>query len=206
MAICDNIKAIRRKKGLTQKQVASACGLADSTLRTYELGNANPKPATVAKIAKALGVSAAELYGVDWMPGIGTPDQEANSALYQSLLSGDGTLPIDDPNKDRLLVAFDRLNADGQMEAIRRTEELALIPTYQALSTDFPPDKIESLQFACHRILNAKYELELMREQGITSGAGVDSAHRLINSATEEIINIMLEHFAYLAPESQRTP
>ena len=87
MAICDNMKAIRRKKGMTQKQVAEACGLADSTIRTYELGNANPKPATVAKIAKALGVSAAELYGVDWMPGISvTLDQEANSALYQSLL------------------------------------------------------------------------------------------------------------------------
>ena len=85
LAICDNMKAIRRKKGMTQKQVADACGLADSTIRTYELGNANPKPATVAKIAKALGVSAAELYGVDWIPGIGTPDQEASSALYQSL-------------------------------------------------------------------------------------------------------------------------
>ena len=190
---------------MTQKQVADACGLADSTFRTYELGNANPKPATVAKIAKALGVSAAELYGVDWMLGIGTPDQEVNSALYQSLLSGDGTLPIDDPNKDRLLVAFGRLNADGQMEAIKRTEELAQIPTYQALPTDFSPDKMEALQFACRRILNAKYELELMEEQGTTSGPGVDSANRLIAGATEQIINIVLEHFSRLVSKSERT-
>lgn len=205
MAIGDNIRKIRIEKGMTQKQVADSCGVIDSTIRTYERGKANPKPVTVAKIAKALGVSAAELYGVDWMPGIGTPDQEANSALYQSLLSGDGTLPIDDPSKNRLLVAFSRLNADGQMEAIRRTEELARIPIYQVLPTDFSPDKIEALQFACHRIFNAKYELELMAKQGATSGAGVDSAHRLINAATEEIINIMLEHFAYLAPKSQRS-
>lgn len=201
MAICDNMKAIRRKKGMTQKQVADACGLADSTIRTYELGNANPKPATVAKIAKALGVSAAELYGVDWMPGIGTPDQEANSALYQSLLTGDGALPIDDPSKARLLVAFERLNADGQMEAIRRTEELAQIPTYQALPTGFLSDEMETLQSACRKILNHQYELELMEQDGVTSGGAVDSSHQCIVSATEQIMDIMLKHFARLAPD-----
>ena len=207
MAICDNMKAIRRKKGMTQKQVAEACGLADSTIRTYELGNANPKPATVAKIAKALGVSAAELYGVDWMPGISvTLDQEANSALYQSLLSGVDPFPIDNPSTARLLVAFDRLNDDGQMEAIRRTEELAQIPAYQALPTGFSSDEIEALQYACQRILNHKYELELMEQDGVTKGGAVDSSHRCIESATEQIIDVMLKHFASLAPDRSIPP
>ena len=44
--------------------------------------------------AAGVGVSAAELYGVDWMPGISvTLDQEANSALYQSLLYIGGSNP-----------------------------------------------------------------------------------------------------------------
>ena len=134
MAICDNMRAIRQKKGLTQKQVAEACGLARSTILTYEAGNANPKPATVAKLAKALGVTAAELYGVDWMPGIAdVPDQETSSAFYQSVL--DGPLPIDDPSKARLLVAFDKLNTEGRLESIKRTEELAQIPAYRAVQT-----------------------------------------------------------------------
>ena len=201
MAISDNMRAIRKKKGMTQKQVAAACGLAGSTIRTYELGNANPKPATVAKIARALGVSAAELYGVDWMPGIATPDQEANSALYQSLLSdGDGALPIDDPSKTRLLVAFDRLNADGQMEAIKRTEELVQIPAYRAAQIGFSSDEEETLQFMCRRIQNAQRELELMAQQGVTSGHAVDSNHQLMAGAKEQILGIILEHFTEPEP------
>lgn len=201
MAISDNMRAIRKKKGMTQKQVAEACGLAGSTIRTYELGNANPKPATVAKIARALGVSAAELYGVDWMPGIATPDQEANSALYQSLLSdGDGALPIDDPSKTRLLVAFDRLNADGQLEAIKRTEELAQIPAYRAAQIGFSSDEEETLQFACRRIRNAQRELDLMAQQGVTSGHAVDSSHQLMAGAKEQILGIVLGHFAEPEP------
>jgi len=198
------MKAIRRKKGMTQKQVADACGLADSTIRTYELGNANPKPATVAKIAKALGVSAAELYGVEWIPGIGTTDRETNSALYQSLLPGDGTLPIDDPSKNRLLLAFERLNAAGQMEAIRRTEELAYIPAYQTLPTAFSPNEMEILRYNCQRILNHQYELYLMEQDGVTSGGAVDSSNKIIAGATEEIMSIMLEYFARL--EQTSTP
>ena len=197
MAICDNMKAIRKRKGMTQKQVADACGLAGSTIRTYELGNANPKPATVAKIAKALGVSPAELYGAEWMP----LDPEANSALFQSLLSGgEGTLPSDDPSKTRLLTAYDRLNADGQLEAIKRTEELAQIPAYQATPAGFSADEEEKLQFMCHRIQNARLELDLMAKKGVTSGIAVDSSHRLIAGAKEEIASIMLEHFARLVP------
>ena len=59
MTIGENIRRIRIEKGMTQKQVAEACGTVDAAIRTYELGKANPKPVTVAKIAKALGVSTA---------------------------------------------------------------------------------------------------------------------------------------------------
>lgn len=201
MAICDNMKTIRQKKGMTQKQVAEACGLADSTIRTYELGNANPKPATVAKIAKALGVSAAELYGVDWIPGIGTSDQETNSALYQSLLADEGALPIDNPSKKRLLVAFDRLNADGQMEAIKRTEELAQIPAYQTFPANLTSDEIDTIRFACHTILNQQYELELMEQLGEKCGPGVDASYRLIKDRLGKITDIILKHFPDIGPQ-----
>lgn len=197
MAICDNMRAIRNKKGLTQKQVAEACGLADSTIRTYELGKANPKPSTVAKIAKALGVSVADLYGVGWMPGIETFDQETNSALYQSALTGyGGTIPIDAPDITRLLVAFDRLNSNGKMEAIKRVEEMTQVPEYQSISDDFTVEELEKFRFACKRISNAQLELRLMEQQGVTSGDAVRSSKQIIADATEQIISIALEHFS----------
>lgn len=192
MAICDNMRAIRKKKNLTQKQVADACGLSDSTIRTYELGKANPKPATIAKIAKALSVSAAELYGVDWMPGIETSDQETNSALYQSIFTERGdTLPIDSPNKARLLVAFDHLNPNGQIESIKRMEELAQIPAYQATWIDFTSEEVNNLKSACHSINNAQLELDLMEKRGSTTGPAVQPSEQMITNAKKRIVDII---------------
>lgn len=61
MSIGDNIKKIRERNGLTQKQLGEKCGMADSAIRRYELGKANPKIETVQKIANALGVDAGDL-------------------------------------------------------------------------------------------------------------------------------------------------
>ncbi len=43
MTIGENIKRIRKEKGLTQKQLGSLCQMADSAIRRYELGKARPK-------------------------------------------------------------------------------------------------------------------------------------------------------------------
>lgn len=61
--IGENIKRIRKEKGLTQKQLGSLCKprMADSAIRRYEAGKANPKLATVQKIAEALEVSFSDL-------------------------------------------------------------------------------------------------------------------------------------------------
>lgn len=58
MAIGENIKHIRKKKGLTQKQLSELSGINESQIRRYELGlnNSNPKLETQIKIAAALDV------------------------------------------------------------------------------------------------------------------------------------------------------
>lgn len=56
MTIAENIKRIRKEKGLTQKQLGNLCGMADSAIRRYELGKSNPKIQTLHKIAKGLKV------------------------------------------------------------------------------------------------------------------------------------------------------
>ena len=68
MTIGDRIRAARKAKGYTQKQLGEACGIAEPTIRRYELGKLNPKFETLQKIAKPLGVSAAKLYGVETLP------------------------------------------------------------------------------------------------------------------------------------------
>ena len=55
------IKEIRKQKGLTQKQLGDLCGMADSAIRRYENGNANPKIETLKKISSALEVPLSAL-------------------------------------------------------------------------------------------------------------------------------------------------
>ena len=50
----NKIKEFRIKKGLTQKELGNLCGMADSAIRRYENGKANPKMETLQKIATAL--------------------------------------------------------------------------------------------------------------------------------------------------------
>lgn len=65
MTVAENIKRIRKKKGLTQKQLGKKCGMAESTLRQYELGYRHPKIETIQKIANALGCSLVALTGIE---------------------------------------------------------------------------------------------------------------------------------------------
>lgn len=63
MTIGENIKHIRKQKGLTQKQLSELSGINESQIRRYELGlnNSNPKIETVQKIAAALNVPVSRL-------------------------------------------------------------------------------------------------------------------------------------------------
>lgn len=59
------IRYVRKEKGMTQKQVADACGMADSAIRKYESGVQTPKLETLRRIATALGVEWTELVPVE---------------------------------------------------------------------------------------------------------------------------------------------
>lgn len=65
MNIGERIRAIRKSKGMTQKQVAEECGMADSAIRKYESGSQKPKLETLQRIATALNVSPTYLIGYD---------------------------------------------------------------------------------------------------------------------------------------------
>ena len=57
MTIGENIKRIRQQRGLTQDELGYLVGVADTMIRKYELGIANPKPKKLEAIAFALGVN-----------------------------------------------------------------------------------------------------------------------------------------------------
>ena len=79
MTVGENIRKIRKEKGLTQKQLGKLCQMNEVQIRQYELGKANPKIETVDKIASALGVNI-----VDIMERF-TMEQYKTTSEYQRL-------------------------------------------------------------------------------------------------------------------------
>lgn len=61
MHVGENIRKLRRKKGLTQAELAKKMGVSQQVVNQYENGKLNPKFETTKKIAYALEVPALEL-------------------------------------------------------------------------------------------------------------------------------------------------
>jgi len=64
MAVGENIRRIRKARGLTQKELGKLCGIAEPNIRKYELNKANPKYETLKKIADALNTHPLVLKGI----------------------------------------------------------------------------------------------------------------------------------------------
>lgn len=62
--LVDNIRALRRKKKMTQDQLAEACGVTVGTIARIETNANVPSIETLVKIAKALGTTTDELLGL----------------------------------------------------------------------------------------------------------------------------------------------
>lgn len=84
MSIGSNIRRIRLSKGLTQQQLGDLCipQMAGSAIRRYEADRANPKMATIARIAKALDVPFG---AIDTEYSLMQQDIESISALKEQL-------------------------------------------------------------------------------------------------------------------------
>ncbi|MGN8875284.1 helix-turn-helix domain-containing protein [Pseudoflavonifractor sp. HCP28S3_F10] len=159
MKIGEKIRFIRLEKGMTQKQVAERCGMADSAIRKYESGTQTPKIETLRRIAEALDVSIYELLSKEekevYDAGI-SDGQTAMEWVYHKLDGYSFTKA-----EHFLIGAFSKLNTDGQSVAVERVEELTEIPKYTKRFEALTPEekhlaetgqwsKMIELQFGAH--------------------------------------------------------
>ena len=63
--IADNLRYLRKKKGVTQTEVAKSLGIPVSTYNSYELGHYTPKDKTKQKIANYFGRSVQFIFFKD---------------------------------------------------------------------------------------------------------------------------------------------
>ncbi len=57
----ENLKRIRTERGITQGDISRSLGVSRGFISNIENGKANPTLATIAKLAKAIGVSSDKL-------------------------------------------------------------------------------------------------------------------------------------------------
>ena len=85
------IRFYRQIAGMTQKELGAACGVNESTIRNYELGNRYPDSDTIFEISNALEISPYVL---------ATPDPISAASSLQYLFSMEKTLDLTPTTRD----------------------------------------------------------------------------------------------------------
>ena len=83
--LVQKIRFYRQIAGMTQKELGSACGVNESTIRNYELGNRYPDSDTIFEISNSLEISPYVL---------ATPDPISAASSLQYLFSMEKTLDL----------------------------------------------------------------------------------------------------------------
>lgn len=114
MSTGNKIKEIRKKKGLTQKELGDMLGMTASQIGNYENGYRNPKLSTVRKIAEALEVPLSTL-AIDW--SLFSKEEILQDLNGQSI----EFTPTAEPGNEKILYPYNNLNDKGK----RKVEEYA---------------------------------------------------------------------------------
>lgn len=148
MSFSENIKSLRKKNGLTQKQLADNCGLSIATIQGYEQGKYEPKPEAILKLVNALNTTPSELmgYSLEFVQPKNNLTETLKYAIYaqdietgtidnlKNIASGAvaaGKEVMKDINEVLVISEFRQLNDTGQKKAIEQVEILTKIPEYR---------------------------------------------------------------------------
>ena len=105
----NNIKSIREKKRISQKQLAAAIGTSQSAIAEYESGQKTPKLETLSRIAAALDTSVLSLL----------PSEISEGSIIPS------------PEDRELLEAVSDLNTAGRKKVREYAADLSKNPDYR---------------------------------------------------------------------------
>lgn len=138
MGIGDRIKAVRLKRGLTQKQLGELCGMADSAIRRYESGRGNPTEKTIQRIADALLIRVSDLvdplaYDLGFKEG--SDAEEWQNRLIDEFWKKEGYTYSD--CEINLINVFSGLDDAGQGKVVEYAKDL--LPKHRRQESPEPP-------------------------------------------------------------------
>ncbi len=120
------IKEARKKKKMTQTELADIIGKTESSIRKYEKGLTDIPKAVIQDIAAALEVPVADLLIVElWDAEIDSNRLAQEAAALELVSEQYGR------KSPELLELFSGLNEKGQKEALHLLDLLIQVPNYQ---------------------------------------------------------------------------
>lgn len=133
MTVAENIKLIRKEKGITQKQLGEKCGLSEAMIRQYELGLRNPKLENLKKIAKAFDIYVGDLLADNFPEYKDQIVEDFSQKMVDKLKNTTVTYKVSygDTYIEKVEELFDLLNTAGKEKAVEQIELLTKIPEYK---------------------------------------------------------------------------
>ena len=118
------IRQTRKLKGFTQEELAHASGLSVMSIRRYEGGERFPSEETLNRIASALQVPISRFIGF-------FKDNSIQITMSDTSKEVDPLVESQNGGRIKLVTLFGKLNSVGQTEALKRIQELTVLPRYQ---------------------------------------------------------------------------
>ena len=114
MTFSEKLQSARKKKSMTQAELAKAIGVTARSVQNYEMGARYPKRDILAKICKVLGVRIEALVGSgDFLGIVEAEDGSEGVASAQQLLSCAGALfaggELSEDDKDKVMLALQKI-------------------------------------------------------------------------------------------------
>ncbi len=103
MEFKNRLESLRRGKGLSQNDLANACGVSITTFRRWEWGTQEPRLSELRKLAKALEISLPELL-------------EEDAAVSERVTLRHGALSLDVPTTPEGLAFLEKKLAEFKLE------------------------------------------------------------------------------------------
>lgn len=122
----ENLKMVRKEKGLSQRALGEKLGITQQTVAQFEKLEFPPKYETLKRIVDALDTSFSELRVLSTPQELLLKNQE-----YFSDDISEWIKKFWDHKSVKMLDSFDKLNDTGQDKAIEQVELLTKIPEYQ---------------------------------------------------------------------------
>lgn len=137
----DRIRAARKDRKLTQKQLGELCGIAEPTIRRYELGKLNPKYETLQRIADALDIHIYALLGEDERHVFSLGEFEGGMSEFMRSREQGYTFS---KKEQRMIAAFSKMDDEGQEKAADYVEDI--LHRYRRQDPAQPPAEASQAQ------------------------------------------------------------